>query len=255
MTNAGWGNRKPCTPPTSYPHSPTALEAPRPQERDLPLPPMAAATISLCGSRCLGTNLRPEPRLASQAAAAAPLYARPSSSRRRLVLVAAKPSGKQADEKVPSWARPGSDEAPPWARGEDGASGQDAGGEDVQVPFYAYLLASAVTAIAAVRSLHLPLSLSRSTAQSVWFTNFVLALAADRVDIRVHQRAGGVRRGGHRQPALRAHPGLLCRHRHPDLRVPVVQGRADGEQGRRGAGPQRRLPVTSFHLAAERRAY
>ncbi|CAM0954892.1 unnamed protein product [Alopecurus aequalis] len=114
---------------------------------------MAAATISLCGSRCLGTNLRPEPRLASQAAAAAPLYARPSSSRRRLVLVAAKPSGKQADEKVPSWARPGSDEAPPWARGEDGASGQDAGGEDVQVPFYAYLLASAVTAIAAIGSI------------------------------------------------------------------------------------------------------
>ena len=108
---------------------------------------MAAATISLCGSRCLAPNPRPEPRLASQAAAVA-LYARLSSSRRRLVLVAAKPSGKQADEKVPSWARPGSDEAPPWARGEGGASADGA----VQIPFYGYLLASAVTAIAAVSS-------------------------------------------------------------------------------------------------------
>lgn len=119
---------------------------------------MAAATISLCGSRCLcpSPSPRPETRVASQAAAF-PLYARPSSSHRRLVLVAAtegsaKSSGEKADEKVPSWARPGSDEAPPWARGEGGASPQDGGGE-VQVPFYAYLLASAVTAIAAIGSI------------------------------------------------------------------------------------------------------
>uniref|UniRef100_A0A452ZEC7 Uncharacterized protein n=1 Tax=Aegilops tauschii subsp. strangulata TaxID=200361 RepID=A0A452ZEC7_AEGTS len=64
-------------------------------------------------------------------------------------VAAAKSSGKKADEKVPSWARPGSDEPPPWARDEGGASGQE--GDAAQVPFYAYLLASAVTAIAAVR--------------------------------------------------------------------------------------------------------
>uniref|UniRef100_A0ACD5TGC1 Uncharacterized protein n=1 Tax=Avena sativa TaxID=4498 RepID=A0ACD5TGC1_AVESA len=117
---------------------------------------MAAATISLCGSRCLGLSLRPESRLAPQAAAAAQPYARvpsPSPSHRRLVLVAAtESSGEKADEKVPSWARPGSDEAPPWARGEGGASAQGAGGA-VEVPFYAYLLASAVTAIAAIGSI------------------------------------------------------------------------------------------------------
>ncbi|XP_037419724.1 uncharacterized protein LOC125527121 [Triticum urartu] len=111
---------------------------------------MAAAAISLCGSRCVGPSRKPEPRLASQAGAA-PCATRPSSSRRRLVVAAAKSSGKKADEKVPSWARPGSDEPPPWARDEGGASGQD--GEAAQVPFYAYLLASAVTAIAAIGSI------------------------------------------------------------------------------------------------------
>ncbi|VAH20522.1 unnamed protein product [Triticum turgidum subsp. durum] len=110
---------------------------------------MAAAAISLCGSRCVGPSRTPESRLASQAAAAP--CARPSSSRRRLVVAAAKSSGKKADEKVPSWARPGSDEPPPWARDEGGASGQE--GDAVQVPFYAYLLASAVTAIAAIGSI------------------------------------------------------------------------------------------------------
>ncbi|KAE8810835.1 hypothetical protein D1007_12455 [Hordeum vulgare] len=109
---------------------------------------MAAATISLCGSRCVAPSRSPKARLNSQAAAAP--YARPSSSRPRAVVVAAKSSGEKADEKVPSWARPGSDEPPPWARNEGGASGQE--GDAAQVPFYAYLLASAVTAIAAVRS-------------------------------------------------------------------------------------------------------
>ncbi|KAM0864231.1 hypothetical protein ACQ4PT_044038 [Festuca glaucescens] len=112
---------------------------------------MAAATISLCGSRCLGTTSKPEPRLTSRAAT--PLHSRPSLPHRRLVVVAAtESSGEKTDGKVPSWARKGSDEAPPWARNEGGASGQDAGGA-VEVPFYAYLLASAVTAIAAIGSI------------------------------------------------------------------------------------------------------
>eukprot|EP00262_Sarcandra_glabra_P009931 TRINITY_DN24766_c0_g1_i1.p1 TRINITY_DN24766_c0_g1~~TRINITY_DN24766_c0_g1_i1.p1 ORF type:complete len:180 (+),score=22.68 TRINITY_DN24766_c0_g1_i1:139-678(+) len=55
----------------------------------------------------------------------------------------------QFDEKIPSWARPDSDEPPPWARGE----GKDNSAQQTfEIPFYAYLLASAVTAIAAVGS-------------------------------------------------------------------------------------------------------
>ena len=109
-----------------------------------------------------------------------------------------------------------------------------------------------------------------------------LAMVADWLDIRVHEWAGDLRRRRHRQPALRADPGLLRRHRHPDLRtlhhlldlptlyarlqfslirvaiwffvwisgVSVVHVRADGEQGRRGARPQRRLPVTPFRGGA-----
>ncbi|KQK05661.1 uncharacterized protein LOC100828480 [Brachypodium distachyon] len=121
---------------------------------------MAAATISLCGSRCLGPSLRPEARLGSPSPAQL-LVERGSGrgrpSQRRPVAVAAtegsaKSSG-EADEQVPSWARPGSDEPPPWARDEGGGG---AGGRDpaaVQVPFYAYLLASAITAIAAIGSI------------------------------------------------------------------------------------------------------
>lgn len=53
----------------------------------------------------------------------------------------------QSDEKIPSWARPDSDEPPPWAEGSgNGSSSQST----FEIPFYAYLLASAITAIAAV---------------------------------------------------------------------------------------------------------
>lgn len=51
------------------------------------------------------------------------------------------------DPSVPSWAKPGSDETPPWARQE--AQKETSGFE---VPFYVYLLASAITAIAAIGS-------------------------------------------------------------------------------------------------------
>lgn len=53
--------------------------------------------------------------------------------------------GNGNDPSVPSWAQPGSDEPPPWARQE---SQKDSSG--FQLPFYVYLLASAITAIAAV---------------------------------------------------------------------------------------------------------
>ncbi|KAI5082185.1 hypothetical protein GOP47_0001928 [Adiantum capillus-veneris] len=49
---------------------------------------------------------------------------------------------------VPSWAQPGSSEPPPWER-KQAAPDQAA----FEVPFYAYLLASVVVAIAAVGSI------------------------------------------------------------------------------------------------------
>ncbi|KAG8044519.1 hypothetical protein GUJ93_ZPchr0005g15058 [Zizania palustris] len=118
----------------------------------------AAATVSLCSSRCPGLSLGlglPQARLASQVAATPLLVEGRRARRRRGWQVAAtegsaKSSG-EAEEQVPSWARPGSDEPPPWAR--DGGGGGGAQEPGVQLPFYAYLLASAITAIAAIGSI------------------------------------------------------------------------------------------------------
>lgn len=72
--------------------------------------------------------------------------------RRFTVLAATEGSTKssQSDEKIPLWARPDSDEPPPWARDEGNVSTSQ---QAFEIPFYVYLLASAVTAIAAVGSI------------------------------------------------------------------------------------------------------
>lgn len=71
-----------------------------------------------------------------------------ASLSRLVVRAATEGSAKssQSDETVPTWARPDSDEPPPWAQDAGSASSQPT----FEIPFYAYLLASAVTAIAAV---------------------------------------------------------------------------------------------------------
>lgn len=56
---------------------------------------------------------------------------------------------EKSQESVPSWANPDSDEPPPWARDEAGQSGSQ---QSFQIPFTVYLLASAITAIAAIGS-------------------------------------------------------------------------------------------------------
>lgn len=105
---------------------------------------MAAAAVAVSSSvcRCSSTKARPQARLA-----------RPLLGRRRpptaLAAAGKKPPG-EAEEKVPAWARPGADEPPPWERKGGAAKGQE---DAAQVPFYAYLLASAVTAIAAIGSI------------------------------------------------------------------------------------------------------
>lgn len=80
------------------------------------------------------------------------------STVRRLVVTAATEGSRKSKESEPSWANPDSDEPPPWARNEGGSSTSQ---DSFEVPFYVYLLASAITAIAAVCifSLSLPFCL------------------------------------------------------------------------------------------------
>lgn len=56
----------------------------------------------------------------------------------------------ESEETIPSWAKPDSEEPPPWTREEGKESGNNQG---FQVPFYIYLLASSITAIAAIGSI------------------------------------------------------------------------------------------------------
>ncbi|XP_021752876.1 uncharacterized protein LOC110718353 [Chenopodium quinoa] len=59
-------------------------------------------------------------------------------------------ASKKSEESVPSWAKLDSDEPPPWAR-DEGKSNELK--EGFEVPFFVYLLASAITAIAAIGSI------------------------------------------------------------------------------------------------------
>ncbi|BAT85485.1 hypothetical protein LR48_Vigan50s005600 [Vigna angularis] len=71
----------------------------------------------------------------------------------RLVVVAVtqgSAESSKSEEKIPSWAKPDSDEPPPWARDEANKNTSEQGFE---IPFFAYLLASAITAIAAIGSI------------------------------------------------------------------------------------------------------
>ncbi|KAJ0097733.1 hypothetical protein Patl1_29338 [Pistacia atlantica] len=56
----------------------------------------------------------------------------------------------KSEETIPSWAKPGSEEPPPWAREEAKDYSSQQGFE---IPFYVYLLASTITAIAAIGSI------------------------------------------------------------------------------------------------------
>lgn len=56
----------------------------------------------------------------------------------------------KSDEKIPSWAKPDSEEPPPWAQNEAQNKTASSSEQGFEIPFYVYLLASAITAIAAV---------------------------------------------------------------------------------------------------------
>ncbi|KAL5717427.1 hypothetical protein ACHQM5_010429 [Ranunculus cassubicifolius] len=83
-----------------------------------------------------------------------PSYYGPQSRKyphKSTVVAATEGSAKssKSDEKIPSWAKPDSAEPPPWARNE----GQEQSQESSDLPFGVYLLASAITAIAAIGSI------------------------------------------------------------------------------------------------------
>lgn len=76
-------------------------------------------------------------------------YEQKKSSYKFSVYAVTKGSAKpnKSEENMPTWAKPDSDEPPPWAR-EEGQ--KDTSEKTFEIPFLVYLLASAVTAIAAV---------------------------------------------------------------------------------------------------------
>ncbi|CAI8614251.1 unnamed protein product [Vicia faba] len=59
----------------------------------------------------------------------------------------------KSDEKIPSWAKPDSSEPPPWAQNEAQKGSSSSSEQGFEIPFYVYLLASAITAIAAIGSI------------------------------------------------------------------------------------------------------
>ncbi|KAF5204829.1 Transmembrane protein [Thalictrum thalictroides] len=72
------------------------------------------------------------------------------SPRRFTIFAVTEGSAKSSnsEEKIPSWAKPNSEEPPPWAQDE----GKESLQQTLEVPFYVYLIASAITAIAAIGS-------------------------------------------------------------------------------------------------------
>ncbi|OMO72862.1 hypothetical protein COLO4_27421 [Corchorus olitorius] len=80
------------------------------------------------------------------------LYQKRRLSRRFLVFAATEGSAKssKSEETIPSWARPDTDEPPPWAQDE---GKENTAKQSFEIPFFVYLLASAITAIAAIGSI------------------------------------------------------------------------------------------------------
>ena len=78
------------------------------------------------------------------------------------------------EEPTPSWAKAGSEELPPWARNEAAAAPSNV--ESADLPFFVYLVASCLVAIAAVRHSWtlLPISLKPQNAILLTFEDYSL---------------------------------------------------------------------------------
>ncbi|XP_052191531.1 uncharacterized protein LOC127800770 [Diospyros lotus] len=121
---------------------------------------MAAASLSfLCGPNLCSHSSRKQTPFSTPVPAGFGGNARSvrrKKLRRSLSVLAVTESSRKSqegqseeEESIPSWAKPGSNEPPPWARDE---AARTASQQSFQIPFVVYLLASAVTAIAAIGS-------------------------------------------------------------------------------------------------------
>ncbi|XP_042485953.1 uncharacterized protein LOC122066192 [Macadamia integrifolia] len=122
---------------------------------------MAVASLSICtsslthGSRDHNPRYRkpsvPSPLIISETWNINGDHEMRSLSRKFTVSAGTEGSAKssKSEETIPSWAKPDSDEPPPWAQDE---SKKNVSEQTLEIPFYVYLLASAVVAIAAIGS-------------------------------------------------------------------------------------------------------
>ncbi|XP_024975676.1 uncharacterized protein LOC112513599 [Cynara cardunculus var. scolymus] len=121
---------------------------------------MPMQTLSICNShppihgRSLNQNLPWNPSLVTLSGFPKSLKTysiftlrnHPKMNNSRLTVFAVKGEEEQS---TPSWAKPDSEEPPPWARNE---TQQASSSSNSELPFFVYLLASAITAIAAIGS-------------------------------------------------------------------------------------------------------
>ncbi|KAF6174235.1 hypothetical protein GIB67_033767 [Kingdonia uniflora] len=115
---------------------------------------MTIASLSLCTSSLIdGLKNYNQSHLVQLKASDLSFFSKRTSRYGRTFSVVAVTKGSEksskSEEKIPSWAKPDSNEPPPWAQGE-GNNVSEA--QTFEIPFFAYLLASTITAIAAIGS-------------------------------------------------------------------------------------------------------
>lgn len=126
--------------------------------RTLFSPNSSIISASSCGTQCLSsqhTTLLGVPRqkiFLGTRIQNRRVFGEKESSNRIVVVSVTRGSAdsSKSEETIPSWAKPDSDEPPPWARDE---ANNNASQQAFVIPFYVYLLASAITAIAAIGSI------------------------------------------------------------------------------------------------------
>ncbi|KAI3871333.1 hypothetical protein MKW92_033036 [Papaver armeniacum] len=123
---------------------------------------MAAVSMSACSATTLNlTNgLRPKTSVLTEVISHTKIPTQHRMNKKKplqrkfTVLAVTKGSSSkssESEEKIPSWAKLDSEEPPPWAQ-RDGSGSSNGTSETIEIPFYGYLLASTITAIAAIGS-------------------------------------------------------------------------------------------------------
>ncbi|KAI3969659.1 hypothetical protein MKX01_020220 [Papaver californicum] len=112
---------------------------------------MAALSMSACSATTLNlTNgLKPKTSVLFEVISHTKIPTQHQMNKKKTLQRNSKSS--ESEEKIPSWAKLDSEEPPPWAQ-RDGSSGSNGTSETIEIPFYGYLLASTITAIAAIGS-------------------------------------------------------------------------------------------------------